>query len=751
MNWRPYLLFGALCPACIFSFWSAFGQTEQPPTVVAAGELRKLGGIPSVSGHEKGVTGEILTELTPLHPVMDNLGDVSVTIGSGAPHRLIVTPVDEPGFVVSSITDDGYLRLQRSPQSQLPAIFNELYSAQPVKIGIANGSWIDGVVAGLSVHLQIGRTNAPNPRDIENMYVDIGASSAAEARTAGVDILSPVTINRAIADLDGQTVAGASVGDKFGAAVLIDVLRAIDPSRIKGTLTVAFVVQQWLGARGLERVVNATRPDELIYVGRLLAGGTVPGMEGVHRAPRRDPGSGVLVGVDQTSGTRAGLASDLKTLADMNRVPLQADYSAGVIPADFLQQPSFPNKWIHMGVATAWGNTPAEEVDLGDLQELEQMLELYTQGTIAPARLKKEEAAIAPPVSARNAAGSNADIKTLIAAYGVSRHEDPVRDEIRRLLPPWAKPQTDATGNLILNVGSTPAGSKADRIFLMAHMDETGFEVKSISRDGRLELEAEGRGEIDDYAGHPALVHSVQGDHDAIIELPNHWDEANFQWPQDSETVVRADVGARNVDEIARLGIKPGDTVTVSKAYRSLAGTRVNARSLDDRVGCAALISAVRALGEPLKDRDVTFVWTTQEEIGLRGAAALAGQLSTEGREPNYVFAVDTFVSSDSPLESKRFADAALGKGFVVRALDDSNAVPQDSVERIVKLARANQIPAQYGVTGGGNDGSEFVPYGAIDLAIGWPLRYSHSPAELIDTRDADALSRILAAVARSW
>ena len=225
----------------------------------------------------------------------------------------------------------------------------------------------------------------------------------------------------------------------------------------------------------------------------------------------------------------------------------------------------------------------------------------------------------------------------------------------------------------------------------------------------------------------------------------------NFQWPPDSENTIRIDVGARNPEEVARLGIKTGDTVTIPKVYRPLVGTRVNARSLDDRVGCAALLSAARALGGPLKDRDVTFVWSTQEEIGLVGAAALAKRFEAEGRAPDYVFAVDTFVSSDSPLESKRFADAEPGKGFAVRSLDDSNSVPRELVEKIMTLARANQIPAQLGVTGGGNDGSMFVPYGAVDIALGWPLRYSHTPAEVIDARDADALARILAVVARSW
>ena len=187
------------------------------------------------------------------------------------------------------------------------------------------------------------------------------------------------------------------------------------------------------------------------------------------------------------------------------------------------------------------------------------------------------------------------------------------------------------------------------------------------------------------------------------------------------------------------------------KKYRKLFGTRANGRSFDDRVGCAALLAAAWALGPDLPGRDVTLIWTTEEEIGLRGALAAAQRLSEEGHVPDYVFAVDTFVSSDSPLESQRFADAPLGKGFVVRAVDNSNITSRQLVDRVVALARANNIPAQYGVTGGGNDGAAFLRYGSIDVPIGWPLRYSHSPGEVIDTKDLEALARIVAAIARSW
>ena len=204
---------------------------------------------------------------------------------------------------------------------------------------------------------------------------------------------------------------------------------------------------------------------------------------------------------------------------------------------------------------------------------------------------------------------------------------------------------------------------------------------------------------------------------------------------------MRVDVGARTPEEVAKLGISLGDTITIPKAYRPLLGTRANGRSFDDRVGDTALISAVWALGAPLKDRDVTFVWSTGEEEGLVGAAALADRLATEGHAPDFVFAVDTFVSSDSPIESQRFADAEIGKGFVDSRRGQFQYRPTRIWSRNSSSSPAtNQIPVQYGVTGGGNDGSAFVRYGSVDIALGWPLRYSHSPAEVIDTRDVDSL-----------
>jgi putative aminopeptidase FrvX len=392
-------------------------------------------------------------------------------------------------------------------------------------------------------------------------------------------------------------------------------------------------------------------------------------------------------------------------------------------------------------------------IDTADLASLENLLQLYAQGNLSPAASSEVSHGSSHrdwgPVS--NPPSTEEILRRLTESYGVSYHEGPVREWVKQLLPKWAQPQTDEAGNLILRLGAATAGIKTPSLLVVAHMDEIGFEVKSISKDGRLEVEWRGSGELSFFAGHAALVHTANGDYGAIAELPNGWDEPKFEWPHEPEKAIRLDVGARTIDEAEKLGIQVGDSVTIPKTYRTLLGTRANGRSFDDRVGDTALISAVWALGGPPRDRDVTFVWSTGEEEGLVGAAALAKRLAAEGHVPDYVFAVDTFVSSDSPIESKRFADAEIGKGFVIRAVDNSNIVPSDLVEKVIKLAGANQIPVQYGVTGGGNDGSAFVRYGSLDIALGWPLRYSHSPAEVIDTHDVDSLARIITAIAKSW
>ena len=148
--------------------------------------LKVLTETPAVSGYESDLSAKIGQQLSAFSPKLDNLGNLMVTIGAGVPHRLVVTSIDEPGFVVSGITADGYLRVQRLPQGGLSPLWNELHSAQPVLIRTHEGHLVNGAVGGLSVHLQPGRQHAPDLGDLDDVYVDVGATNAEQVPRRGL-------------------------------------------------------------------------------------------------------------------------------------------------------------------------------------------------------------------------------------------------------------------------------------------------------------------------------------------------------------------------------------------------------------------------------------------------------------------------------------------------------------------------------------------------------------------------------------
>jgi putative aminopeptidase len=664
------------------------------------GNSRSVEETVAVSGYEQALSSELRERLHEHAPKTDNLGNIWVTIGSGAPHRLIVAPIDEPGYVVSEITADGYLRVQRLPQAPPNPVFDALHFAQPIWVMTRDGKYVNGVFAGLSVHLQPGPVG------------DSGVAGPVTGEVTGVNTLGLLGQGREI--------------------------------KAKGTTTIAFVTEQWTGGRGLNRLLTEIHPDEMVFVGRVIP--TPPANKDV-QVEERKPGSGVLLGVTADSKNGAeSLAERLKAVAEKEQILLHVVTAAPPRIAGYAKSATLPENFVELGLPELWPVTPAETVAQGDAERLERLLSVYLDMVSSPVGGGKDD----------STAGGVSVIRALTEAYGASGHETAVREEVKKLLPKWAqeKATTDAAGNLVLHVGYEKRDEKTPRIAFVAHMDEIGYEVKKIEDDGRLAVEVLGGGYLQYFLGHVVLVHSAKGPVGGVLELPSGWDKPGFEWPSGPRSMdepAHVYVGTHSKEETEKLGIAAGDYVTIPKKYRPLLGTRANARSFDDRVGCAALIAAINAIGPELKGRDITFVWSTEEEVGLKGAAAFAEQAAKEGRVPDFVFAIDTFVSSDSPLESKRFGDAEIGKGFVVRAVDNSNVVPREYVDRVVAMAKENGIPAQYGVTGGGNDGAVFLRYGSVDVALGWPLRYSHSPGEVIDTKDLDALGQIVEVLVRKW
>jgi putative aminopeptidase len=737
VNSRNAVIVFCLASAVVWSPGSAAAQTS-----INSARLYET---PAVSGYEQVLAAEIQAQLKEFSPRIDNLGDVYVTVGSGAPHRLIVTPMDEPGYVVSGVTADGFLRVQRLPQAAPNAVFDLLHSAQPVWIITHEGKKIPGVVAGLSVHLEPARQNIPKMSHPDDMYIDIGASSAEKVHAAGVDLLDPIALQRKFQVIGRSGFAGPGTGDRFGCEALLYLLEHIRQAKADGTTTVAFATQQWTGGRGLDRLLNEIQPDEVLYIGRLTPPRATQGKP--PDAQTISDQRGTLLAVDDASKTPAGLPAELLELAakkDLRMTPVSA---ARPRIAGYAKTSPLPERFAQIGVPTRWPVTPAEFVDFSDVGNLNRLLLAYLKIPAPENGIGSGEGV---------GGGHTSALSNLVETYGASGHEERVREQVKVWLPNWAKAetQTDSAGNLILHLGDAKPGDKIPRIAFVAHMDEIGYQVRSIEPDGRLLVDVLGGGYTEYYQGHVVLIHTLPYPIGGVLELPEGWDQPGFEWPhgpRSMDEAVHVFVGTHSTEETQKLGIKIGDWITIRKEYRTLFGPRANGRSFDDRVGCAALIAAVNFLGPNLSGRDVTFVWSTEEEVGLKGAAAYAERAAKEGKTPDFVFAIDTFVSSNSPLESKRFADAEIGKGFVIRAVDNSNITPREYVDRVIKLARENNIPVQYGVTGGGNDGAVFLRYGAVDIPLGWPLRYSHSPGEVIDTRDLDALSKIIAALAKNW
>lgn len=353
-------------------------------------------------------------------------------------------------------------------------------------------------------------------------------------------------------------------------------------------------------------------------------------------------------------------------------------------------------------------------------------------------------------LSAQDRTSEASDIlRQLVEAYGPSGHEAAVRDVVIRLLPAWANPTVDSAGNLRVRLGQG-----APLVVFVAHLDEIGFQVREIRDDGQLTLSTLGGFMPSLFEAEPALVHTTHGAVPAVFTPRDSVGPAPRRTPavtQGGRTTLqyRVDPGTGSRAGTEALGIQAGDVVTMPKQYVRLAGARATGRSFDDRVGCAAQILALRRLDPRRLRRAVEFIFSTREESGLLGARAAAADLAAE--HPARVYALDTFVSADAPLEIKTFADAPIGRGAVARAVDNSSVTPPALLDSLLALARSRNIPLQVGTTNGGNDGSTFTRWGVPDVPIGWPLRYSHSPAEVIDLRDVVALGDLVAAIAERW
>jgi putative aminopeptidase FrvX len=677
--------------------------------------------VPSVVGRELTAATFIRQRLGNLPVRQDALGNLTLTLGSGGPRRLIATRLDEPGYVVGRIQDDGYLRLNPVGRGYRGALWDQFHEGQKAIVCTEKGL-VRGAMMVPSSHLRRFRHDTNEPFSLREAFVDVGAASRAEVAELGIEHLDPVTLIKRPVVLKNGAIAGPSSQTKAASVALVHAARRLAASKVEGTVVLAWTVLESLNRKGLEAVVKNQGPFDEAYLFSRNFGFTREGRELVP-ADLPEPGAGVLA----ANPLAEGIAGAVKA---PHAEPRPGATTGG---------PDWHNALVgYLGLPSRYQDSPVELVHMRDVRALADTFVEIGGGDVGAAVTVPE----LPPHPEYIEAGAGheqaaAVIETLVAEYGVSGAETPVRKQIRSLLPEWAHPEEDDRGDLWVTMGEG-----AEHIVFVAHMDEVGFRVETILEDGRLELRARGGASPSTWEAHAALVHGRSGDIAAVFEPRRNAFDAKERYRSDPLTVY---LGTSSRAETEALGIEAGvTTVTMPKHMVRIGNHRSLARSLDDRAGCAALLLAMRKLEKKTPKKRVTFAWSVGEEVGMTGAKALAERFQDASR----VYPIDTFVSSDAPLESDAYAYCPLGQGSVVRVLESINFVPRYAVKEVVGLAKTSGIAVQTGMTSGGTDGQPFLAYGIVSVPLSWPGRYSHSPVEVLDLRDFESLVDLIAAIA---
>ena len=308
-------------------------------------------------------------------------------------------------------------------------------------------------------------------------------------------------------------------------------------------------------------------------------------------------------------------------------------------------------------------------------------------------------------------------IKSLVEAYGPSGHEEQVRELITNLVRDHAdEMHTDALGNLIVLKKGTGGGK---RIMLSAHMDEIGIIATFIDKNGFVRF-----GRLGGLSPITVLGRRVVFANGTIGVIA--WEKGRYPTSIPTWEEIYLDVGATSPEDCP---IELGDAACFEDKYYEH-GNRLIAKAMDDRMGCAVAVQTLLEMGS--SPNDVYFVFSVQEEVGLRGAT-----VSVFGVDPEVALALDVTLVGDTP-EAEPMA-ISLGKGPAIKVMDASLLTHPGVKRWMVQAAERLGIPYQREILlAGGTDAAAMqrsragVPAGCLSI----PTRFVHTPSETVDYRD---------------
>ncbi len=323
------------------------------------------------------------------------------------------------------------------------------------------------------------------------------------------------------------------------------------------------------------------------------------------------------------------------------------------------------------------------------------------------------------------------DLKTLCEAQGASGREEPVRRMIYEACVSALGPSAETIGRLG-NVLAHRAG-KGPSVLLAAHMDEVGLMAVSATEEGLLRVRA--LGGIDPrvlVSKRVTVGYGKDAVPGVIGAMAIHQQTADDRKKALPITELYVDIGAKDKAEAERHA--PGGTpITFDTAYTPFGDGLVYAKALDDRVGVYNLL---RLLTAPT-GRDVTFAFTSQEEVGCRGAAGAAF-----GVQPDIAFALEGTTANDAGDVPEPLRVCSCGKGVVISFMDGTSIADAELYRELNALAEREGIAHQpkLAVTGGNDAGAmQRAGVGARACALSVPCRYIHSPASVCALADIEA------------
>jgi tetrahedral aminopeptidase len=318
-------------------------------------------------------------------------------------------------------------------------------------------------------------------------------------------------------------------------------------------------------------------------------------------------------------------------------------------------------------------------------------------------------------------------IKKLVEAYGPSGHEGQLRDLIRAEIgsvPDYVS--VDPLGNLIAVIRKKSKSGK--RLILSAHMDEIGLMVSHIDERGFARVQPVGGiNSLSCLGGRVRFANGTVG----VIGLDARRDDAS-RIPVLSELFI--DTGATSK---ADCPVRVGDAAGFYRPMEEI-GNRLIAKSLDDRIGVAILIETLKTLRRT--PHEVAFVFSVQEEVGLRGAGTAAFGVDAE-----VGLAVDVTHTGDTPQGPKMAV--ALGDGPAIKVRDGGMLSDPRIKDLLLLRAQEAKLKAQLEVLEGGTTDAASMQVARGGLPVGCisiPTRYLHTPSEMVDMRDVQASVQLL-------